>query len=261
MKFALVSKKDISLLVILLIWICAIIFVVSYTLATTVSVAERRIPVYSVETENKELALTFNCAWDDNGLDELLELLRQEEIRCTFFFVGDFAEKHQGAVRKIYNHGHEIGNHSMKHIDPTKQTYEEILSDISSCNELLYSITGNKPLLYRAPSGAYDNKTLEAAESLGMTVIQWDADSIDWKDISPEKIISRVTEKVTNGSIVLFHLGRQNTLDALPEIISTLKSRGYSFCAVGDMLLQGDYYTDHSGRIHISRSAQREELY
>lgn len=248
MKFALFGKKDISLFVLMFIWILVIIGVVCITLKTSTVNAGRKIPVYSVDTDEKMISLTFNCAWDDKGLDELLVLLKKENVKCTFFFVGEFAEKYPEAVRKIHNSGHETGNHSMCHKDPVKQDFSEIVSDINKCNELIYSITGVKPVLYRAPSGSYDNKTVEAAESLGMTAVQWDTDSIDWKNPSKEKIISRVTENITNGSIVLFHLGKDNTLAALPDIIDILKNKGFGFCTTGELLLQGETYIDHTGR-------------
>lgn len=251
MRIVTSSKKDISLVIIMFLWIAVIIFAVFYTLHTTASAEERRLPVYSVDTPEKEIALTFNCAWDDTGLDELLGIFEKEEMKCTFFFVGDFAEKYPEAVRKIYNAGHELGNHSMRHNDPVKQEYGDILSDINACNELIFSITGATPSLYRAPSGSYDNKTVEAAESLEMTAIQWDVDSIDWKEPSPEKIKSRVTSKATNGSIVLFHLGKENTLEALPDIIKSLKNSGYSFCTVGELLLEGETYIDNTGRQYL----------
>ncbi len=248
MKYIHFEKKDVSLIIIMILWVIVIVSVISYTLSTTAGTTERRLPVYSVDVQNKEIALTFNCAWDTNGLDELLELLEREEIYCTFFFVGEFAQRNPEAVRKIYNKGHETGNHSMYHTDPVNREFAEIVSDINVCNELLYSLTGTEPRLYRAPSGSYDNKTIEAAESLGMTAIQWDTDSIDWKDISSRKIVDRVASKVTEGSVVLFHLGKDNTLDALPEIIRLLKNKGYSFSKVGDMLLDGETYVDSQGR-------------
>lgn len=247
MKSALITKKDISLIIIMLIWIITLISVVSLTVYTSASAVNKKLPVYSVDTLLRETALTFNCAWDDKGTDELLGILRKENVKCTFFFVGTFAEKYPEAVRKIHNEGHEIANHSMSHSDPVNQEFQETISDINSCNEVLYSLTGVMPTLYRAPSGSYDNKTLEAAGSLGMTAVQWDTDSIDWKDISSEKIISRVTRKVTNGSIVLFHLGKDNTLEALPDIIACLKKEGYSFAKVSDMLLEGKTYQDVNG--------------
>ncbi len=243
-------KKDIVLIVLMVLWVFVIIFAVSYTLATTASAEERRLPVYCVDTDVKEIALTFNCAWGTEGLDNLLELLTEEDIKCTFFFVGEFAEKHPEAVRKIYNEGHETGNHSMKHTDPVTQDFAEIASDINACNELLFSLTGVKPALYRAPSGSYDNKTVEAAESFGMTAVQWDVDSIDWKNPAPEKIVSRVTVKAANGSIVLFHLGKENTLGALPHIIKNLKNQGYRLCTVGELLIEGDTWIDNTGRQH-----------
>ncbi|MBR3767982.1 MAG: polysaccharide deacetylase family protein [Clostridia bacterium] len=248
MKFAVVTKKDVSLIVIMIIWIIVLVSVVSATLYTSVASQNRRIPIYSVDKNVKEIAFTFNCAWESKNLYNLLSLLEEENMKCTFFFVGDFAEKYPEAVRMIYNYGHEIGNHSMKHTDPVKQEYSDIVSDINACNELLYYLTGCSPTLYRAPSGSYDNKTIEASESLGMKTIQWDVDSIDWKDPSPEKIKSRVTSKVTNGSIVLFHLGKDNTLEALPDIIDALKAQDYSFVTVGELLLTGETYVDNNGR-------------
>lgn len=250
MKVGYSLKKDIFLIFIMLLWIAVMVFAVTYTLVTTASAEERKLPVYSVDTDVKEIALTFNCAWGAEGLDEILNLLIKEDIKCTFFFVGEFAENHPEAVRRIYNGGHETGNHSMRHTDPVTQDFSEIVSDINACNELIFSLTGVKTALYRAPSGSYDNKTVEAAESLGMTAVQWDVDSIDWKDPAPEKIVSRVTSKAANGSIVLFHLGKENTLEALPEIIKNLKNQGYSFSTVGNMLIEGDTYIDNNGRQH-----------
>lgn len=249
MKFALITKKDISLALILMIWIAIISFVVICTLSTTeVSSGERRIPIYSVETDKKKIALTFNCAWDDTGFEKLMTILREENIKCTFFFVGSFCEAYPNVVKRVHEEGHEIGNHSMLHNDPVKQEYSEIVSDISRCNDVIYSLTGEKCKLYRPPSGSYDNKTIEAAESLGMTAIQWDADSVDWKNPSSEKIISRITKNVTNGSIVLFHLGKANTLEALPDIIRILKNEGYSFTTVGSILIEGESFVDGNGR-------------
>ncbi len=250
MKAGYILKKDITLIVLMLLWIFVIIFAVSYTLATTASAGEKKLPVYSVDTDDKKIALTFNCAWGTEGLGGLLRLLSEEDIKCTFFFVGDFAEKHPEDVRKIYNAGHETGNHSMKHIDPVTQDFAEIVSDINACNEMLFSLTGVTPALYRAPSGSYDNKTVEAAQSLGMTAVQWDVDSIDWKNPSPEKIVSRITGKAANGSIVLFHLGKENTLEALPAVIRSLKNQGFCFCTVGELLIEGDTWIDSTGRQH-----------
>ena len=233
---------------ILLLWALALGVVIWLSLTKNVSAAARQLPVYSVETAQKRAALTFNCAWDEPGLDELLSILKKNNVKCTFFVVGEFAERLPEAVRKIYNAGHEIGNHSMAHRDPVKMDYGDLLSDISACNDLLYSLTGEQATLYRAPSGSYNDDTVSAARSLGMTAVQWDADSVDWKGKSPEEITERMLKKIGPGSIALFHVGKENTVAALPGIIAQLKAEGYSFCTVTELLPEGELRIDGQGR-------------
>ncbi len=241
------TKKSVWAAVLLL-WGLAVGAVIWLSLTKTASAGARQLPVYSVETEQKRAALTFNCAWDETGLDELLGILKENEVKCTFFVVGEFAQRCPEAVRKIYNAGHEIGNHSMAHKDPVKMAYADLLTDISTCNELLYSLTGQTVTLYRAPSGSYNDDTVEAARSLGMTAVQWDADSVDWKDKTPEEITERMLKKIGPGSIALFHVGRENTVAALPGIIEKLKGEGYSFCTVTELLPEGEIVIDGQGR-------------
>ena len=158
------QKKKNKLLwaAVFVIWALAVGVVVYFSLTRAVSAGAKRLPVYSVETEEKRAALTFNCAWDETGLDALLAILKEYDARCTFFVVGEFAQRCPDAVRKIYNAGHEIGNHSMAHKDPVNMDYGALLSDINACNELLFSLTGQPVTLYRAPSGSYDDETVEA---------------------------------------------------------------------------------------------------
>ncbi len=130
------------------------------------------IPIYNVATEEKKVAVTFNCAMSDD-VDTILQILDTYDIKCTFFMLGSWAENHQDEVKSVYNAGHEIGNHRYSHKDLPKMNYEEILIDIQNCNETIKNITEYSPSLLRAPSGAYDNKTLSAAETLGMMTIQW----------------------------------------------------------------------------------------
>ncbi len=254
MSYSIIGRKQIITVVILVLWLAAISFVVFKCLSDTfVSASERKIPIYSVETSDKKIALTFNCAWGDETTDEILAVLSKNGIKCTFFIVGEFAEKYPETVRKIYNAGHEIANHSMHHTDPVTQQFSEIVSDIEKCNAQLKNITGVSEIkLYRAPSGSYDNKTLEAAETLGMLCIQWDVDSIDWKNPSADTVCSRVCSKVKNGSVVLFHLGKENTLEALPDIINRLSEQGYSFVRVSDMVYTDNYSIDSTGRQILS---------
>lgn len=247
MKITVWKKQSVWFWILLAVWILVLAAVVTLTATKAVNAAPRKIPVYAVETAEKRVALTFNCAWGDETTDGILEILKENGVTATFFFVGDFAEKYPESVKKICNAGHEIGNHSLSHKDPTRMRFEEITADIAACNDKLTALTGRTPTLYRAPAGAYDNNTVEAAESLGMTAIQWSADSIDWKNVTPEKMRARIAEKTYPGAILLFHLGKENTLQALPGILTDLFAAGYEAGTVGDLLPEGETYVDHNG--------------
>lgn len=235
------SKNSVIIIAMVAVWLVIVGTIIYLTLTVSVAVSERKIPVYRVVTDEKKVALTFNCAWDDSTTDRILDILEEKGIRCTFFFVGDFARKYPEDVRKIVNAGHEPANHSDRHRSPSKQSYAELLSDISSCNDEIKSLTGRNCTLYRAPSGEYTNDAVSAAESLGMTAVQWDVDSIDWKGKTPAEILERVRSKTVNGSILLFHLGKENTAEVLPQVTEYLQNSGYSFVTVSELLPDGDY--------------------
>lgn len=241
-------NKRFVLWALLAVWLLVLIAVLAATAARPVSAAPRRLPVYSVERADRKIALTFNCAWGDETTDAVLSILKKHGIRATFFFVGSFAEQYPQSVKKIANAGHAVGNHSMRHRDPTAMTREELQADMAACNRLLESLTGLPVRLYRAPSGSYDGKTVETAEALGMTAIQWSADSVDWKNITPEKMVQRVCSKTFPGGILLFHLGKENTVEALPDLLRELEAAHYEFCTVEELLLSGGSYVDPNGR-------------
>ena len=125
--------------------------------------------------------------------------------------------------------------------------YEDIILDIQKCNETVRNITGHSPALFRAPSGSYDNKTISAAENLGMMTIQWDVDSIDWKNISADEILKRVTTKVQKGSIIQLHTGTEHTFQALPQILEYLKNENLSAVVVSDLIYYDNFIIDNNG--------------
>lgn len=248
LKMTVVKKKQPFLWVLLAVWFVILLAVIILNAAKTVSATPRKTPVYSVSRDDKKIALTFDCAWGDETTDAVLALLKKNGIKATFFFVGTFAQQYPETVKKICNAGHAVGNHSMAHRDPTVMDRAELLKDMTACSDLLGSLTGKQVTLYRAPSGSYNNLTVEAAASLGMTAVQWSVDSIDWKQITPEKMTQRVCSGVFPGAIVLFHLGTQNTVEALPAIIRNLQAAHYEFVTVPELLLKGDSFVDPNGR-------------
>lgn len=212
-----------------------------------VSSTERKIPIYNVETQRKAVSLGINCAWDDSDIYEMLGILKNKDVEATFFVVGDWCKKYPEALKAIYDAGHEIGSHSDTHPDMTKLSKEEIVEQLKSCAEKIESITGEKPILFRAPSGAYNNLLIDTASEMEYYTIQWDVDSLDWKDLSGAEIYGRIMSKVTSGSITLFHSGAKNTVGILGKIVDDLKNDGYEIVKVSELIYKEDYYIDHAG--------------
>ena len=237
------------------IFIGAVIFTCAYYLSDLICDAvsaygneERIIPIYSVDTEEKCIALTFDAAWGNEDTQILLDILNENDVPATFFVTGQWADKFPEDVRKFYDAGHDIANHSDSHPHINDMSYEELKKDTIACNEKIKDITGEYPLLYRGPYGEYNNMLIEMLHEANMYYIQWDADSLDWKDPDPEDLVKNVTQKVQSGSIVLLHNGAKNTPAALDDIIKNLKNEGYKFVLVKDMIYKTDYKTDHTGR-------------
>ena len=208
----------------------------------------RKLPIYCVETEEKKIAVTFDAAWSAEDTDEIIEILKKHNAKATFFAVGDWVEKNPEAVKKLYNAGHEIGNHSDTHPSFSQINREEIKSEILNCNKKIEKITGVEPKLVRAPSGDYDNKSIEVTESLNMKMIQWDVDSLDWKKLSVDEMYGRVVSKTQKGSILLFHNGVENTPEALDKILTKLEKDCYEFVTVSELIYWDNYEIDHMGR-------------
>lgn len=143
-----------------------------------VSNTARKLPIYSVQTNEKKIAITFDAAWSAEDTDELMEILKKHKAKATVFAVGDWVEKNPEAVKKFHKNGHEMANHSDTHAAFSKISREEIKKEIVDCNNKIEAITGTSPKLVRAPSGDYDNKSIEVAESLGMKMIQWDCETL-----------------------------------------------------------------------------------
>lgn len=238
-----------SVLVVFILLSIAILSTVTISqIGTTVNNAIRRLPIYSVETKEKKIAITFDAAWSAEDTDQLIEILKKHNAKATIFAVGDWVDKNPDEVKKFSKNGHELANHSDTHASFSKISREAIKNEILSCNKKIKSITGTAPKLVRAPSGDYDNKSIEVAEGLDMKMIQWDCDSLDWKLLSVDEMYSRVTEKVQNGSILLFHNGVENTPEALDKILTKLEKDGYKFVTVSELIYWDNYEIDHTGR-------------
>lgn len=216
----------------------------------TVSVfndSDRKIPVYSVERNDNRISLTFDCAWNDYDIDEILSVLDVRNIKATFFVTGKWAEDYPESVKRIFEKGHEIGNHSYNHADYTKMTKNEIIKDLEKCDKAVAELTGECPRLMRAPSGGYNNTVISAAEEMGKSCIQWSVDGLDYITSATEESIKKRISETKKGDIILMHNGTKLTAEVLPEITDELAEK-YEFVKVSELIYENGYIIDHTGR-------------
>ena len=212
----------------------------------------RSLPIYSVAREEKKIAISFDCAWGTEHTDAILKAHDQNDVRCTFFMVEFWTEKYPEYVKKIDEAGHEIGTHSKTHPYMSKLSEAEIRAELSSSSEAITAVTGKKVDLFRPPYGDYDNLVIDTAKSMGIYSIQWDVDSLDWKDLSATDIAMRIINGVKPGSIILCHNNGLHTAEALPLIFSTLQNRGYEFVPIGELIYRENYTIDSAGKQHLA---------
>ncbi len=250
MYYAFIKKKTLFMAVALLLCGASALLVLSLKGSASVFYGSnlRKLPIYSVDTPEKKIAVSFDCAWGTDYTDELLSVMAAEGVKSTFFAVEFWTEKHPDYLKKIFDAGHEIGTHSATHPYMSKLDKSAIERELTTSSDAIEKVTGKRPELFRPPYGDYDDLLIETAESMGLYTIQWDVDSLDWKNLSAEQIRDRVVKNVKNGSIVLFHNQGLHTSAALPAIIKSLKASGYSFVTIGELIYRENYKIAADGR-------------
>jgi len=212
------------------------------------------IPIYSVDCQDKKCSITFDCAWGADDIPEILDILDRYNAKGTFFIVGLWAEKFPDMVKLISERGHTVANHGYSHAHMAQLPESKIEEEIERCTDTLEKITGERTNLFRPPYGEYNAATIKTAKKLGYFTIQWDVDSLDWKpEITPESIISRVINKTKPGSILLFHNDTKHTAEVLPVILQQLKSKGFTFVPVSELIYRDNFFIDHDGTQRIKK--------
>ena len=213
----------------------------------TASGSEKLLPIYNVETDEKKVAFTMNCAWNADDIDSILETLEKNNVKITFFMVGEWIDKYQEAAKKIYEAGHEIANHSDTHKHVNNLSYEENVKEIKKANEKIKNITGKENILYRAPYGEYNNTVVKAAKENGYIPIQWNLDTLDYTGLTGEEMWKRLEKKLKNGDIILSHNGTAHTADSLDMLIKNIKKKGFEIVKVSDLIYKDNYKINING--------------
>lgn len=206
------------------------------------------LPIYCVQTEEPVISVTFDCAWTADDIPYIIKTLDKYDCKATFFVVGTWAEEYPEAVKMLYEAGHEIAGHSYNHAHYNTLSCQELISDMEKCDAVINSVTGSVVPIFRAPYGEYNDTVVSAANASGRTLIQWDVDSLDWKSLTESEMMTRIMPKVQNGSILLFHNGTKYTAGALDGILNALSDKGFSFKPVTELLCNGSYTIDHTGK-------------
>ena len=247
MKLFLVKRKMLAAAACLLA-AAAMLYAVNYPSLMGAAAASRQLPIYCVQRDQKMVSISFDAAWGNEDTQQLIDILAQYNVKATFFVVGEWVDKYPESVKALFDAGHEVMNHSNDHAHYSRLSREEIIADVEACNDKIQAVTGVRPTLIRPPYGEYDDNVITAIRSIGMEPIQWDVDSLDWKEIPASEITQRVTSKVCPGSIVLFHNAALHTPEALPAILEKLLQEGYTFVPISQLILPQPYTIDHTGR-------------
>ena len=214
--------------------------------------ADRPLPIYCVDRPEKVCAISFDAAWGADNTQGILDVLAKYNVKATFFVVGNWADQYPQQAKAIVESGCELMNHSNAHGHFNSMSTAEIQADVTACNDKIEALTGVRPTLIRCPFGEYDDHVITTVRGMGIEPIQWDVDSLDWKDYDAATITQRVTSSVGPGSIVLFHNAALHTPEALPDILEYLLGEGYEIVPISQLILDGEYGTDytidHTGR-------------
>ena len=214
------------------------------------SVNGRELPIYCVETKEPKIALTFDAAWGNEDTQKILEILKKHDVHVTFFMTGGWVESYPDDVKAILAAGHDLGNHSENHKNMSQLSDAEKREELMQVHDKVLELTGYEMFLFRPPYGDYDNAVVNVAKDCEYYTIQWDVDSLDWKDYGVDSIIKTVTEHthLGHGSIILCHNGAKYTAQALDTLITKLKEKGYTFVPVSELIYRDGYHMNVEGR-------------
>ena len=252
MPFCVIKSRTIKIFLAMV--VVAVLLAVSFEGGAAAQVwfgySTRLVPVYRVDTQEKQVAISFDAAWGADKTEQIMQVLEEYNAGATFFLVGFWVDKYPEMVKAIDEAGFEIGTHSNTHPDMAKISQENIAKELDISSEKIKAITGKEVSLFRPPYGSYNNDLINACSQRNLIPIQWDVDSLDWKGLSAVDITSRVVDKVQNGSIILMHNNADNVVDAVKMVLERLINEGYKVTSVGDLVYHSDYTIDRNGVQH-----------
>lgn len=219
--------------------ICALLLMNSYIVC---SFAEENI-YRSIPNAKGLIALTFDDGPHPRYTRQILDILKKEGIKATFFVIGEnIGYYDEGIVADIISNGHELGNHTFNHEHTKNMTNEAFYRDVKACHELIKEKYGYEMKIFRPPEGYVDEKVKNIAKELDYSIIIWSIDTKDWEHVGSDLIVGNIEKNASDGDIILMHdyVSKPNTtIGALEQVIKNLKSEGYKFVTVSELIEQG----------------------
>lgn len=249
MKVLILKKATIAVVASVLVFFSAFLLnSAGLPVGATFTNATKKLPIYSVKTDESKVAISFDAAWGADKTREIMSVCNSYGVKATFFLVGFWVEKYPEMVKEIYNNGFEIGLHSNTHPDMTKLTKSEIKEELETNIKLIENVINVRPTLFRPPFGYYNNNLIDVCEDLGISCIQWSVDSLDWKGISASEIAGRVISKSKNGSIILFHNNSDNIIDGLKMVLESFHQQKMQVVPIGSLIYYDNFTINTQGQ-------------
>jgi peptidoglycan/xylan/chitin deacetylase (PgdA/CDA1 family) len=192
---------------------------------------------FSVNVDGPYIAMTFDDGPSPETTPRLLDILKQRNIKATFFMIGQNAERNPAIVKRILAEGHEIGNHSWTHPQLSKLSDDRVTEEINKTQNAIKDSSGYTPVLMRPPYGAITARQKDWIEKqFGLSVIIWSVDPFDWKRPGASVIEERILAGARPGAIVLSHDIHKQTVDAMPATLDALAAKGFKFVTVSQLI-------------------------
>lgn len=186
------------------------------------------------DCDDKVVYLTFDAGYENGNVEKILDAMKEEKVRGTFFVLGNLIQKNSDLIKRMVNEGHTVANHTYSHKNMTKvQSFEEFSAELQKLDDAYKELTGNEiPKYYRPPEGTFDETTMQYAQRAGYKTIFWSFAYADWdnnKQMSPESAKKKIMDNIHNGAVILLHPTSATNAAIMGDIIRELKSQGYRF--------------------------------
>ncbi len=190
--------------------------------------------------QDKKIALTFDDGPEEKWTPQILDILKQKNVKATFFVIGKQVQKYPEMLRQIDSEGHIVGDHTLDHVDLTKLGAQQVDNEIESCASIIHETIGKTPKFVRPPFGFHNPVVDNAIYSKNRIIVLWSLDTEDWTGLDAAAVKARIIPKMQNGFIILQHDGENpkltGSIQALPDIIDNLRAQGYTFVTVSELL-------------------------